>query len=114
MDFEPGAIVPMPSPTRTKNHAFGIVILKDWMPNPFNAQSVNQIAGPLELITAKEAFGFQPKGNETNWGVRVGDETAGILILGCQIRAVYWGAELPLTDSRTTVMDFRSRAALVP
>ena len=80
---------------REKTAAFGVVLLKDWMPNPETQGSVNQVAGPLELVTAKEAFDFQPKGNETNWGIRVGTDEKGVLILGCQIRGVYWGGSIP-------------------
>lgn len=78
----------------TKNspsHRFGIVILKDWIQSPESSHNVHQVAGPIELVTAKEDFGFQPKGNETNWAVKVGTEDRKLIILGCQIRAIYYG-----------------------
>ena len=77
---------------REKEMKFGIVLLKDWMINPAKGCEVRSVSGPIKLVTAKE-FDFQPKGNETNWGVFVGADDAGVLILGCQIRGVYWGKE---------------------
>ena len=92
---------------RAKTVKFGVVLLKEWMPNPLTGQTVNQVAGEIELVTAKD-YDFQPKGNETNWGCRVGADDYGVLILGCQIRGIYWGRELPLTDAKNNVMDLRN------
>ena len=74
---------------------FGVVIMKDWLYNPTTGQTVMAVSGPIKLVTAKEAFDFQPKGNETNWGIAVGTGEHGILILGCQVRAVYTGKSIP-------------------
>lgn len=71
---------------------FGVVLLKEWVNNPKTGQEVRAIVGPITLRTAKEDFGFIPKGNETNWAVEVGSKDKGqLLILGCQIRAIYYG-----------------------
>lgn len=77
----------------TYKHGYGVVMLKDWMPNPTTGHTIQMVSGPIELVTAK-SFEFIPKGNETNWGVRVGTEESGVLILGCQIRGIYWGKEI--------------------
>ena len=84
-------------PERERKSKYGIVILKDWMANPIRGNDCRMVSGPIELVTAKESFGFTPKGNETNWGVLVGTESQ-CLILGCQIRSIYWGAQIETND----------------
>jgi hypothetical protein len=77
---------------------FGVVILKEWMPNLETGRQTQTIAGPIRMVTAKEDLGFQPKGNEANWGVVVGSDESAVLILGCQIRAVYYGNEIDMPE----------------
>lgn len=85
------------TPVRNTAHEFGVVVMKEWMQNPITGNSVNAVGGPIKLLTAKESFGFTPKGNEANWGVLVGSEGASqVLLLGCQIRAVMWGPKTKL------------------
>lgn len=89
---------------------FGVVILKDWMNNPVTGQQVHAVCGKLTHVLAKDDFGFQPKGNETNWGIRVGTGAFGVLILGCQIRAVYSGREFK--TSHVSCWDLRNEDAI--
>lgn len=76
---------------RKSEHPFGVVMLKEWMNNPETGQQVLNVAGPIKLVTAKEAWNLIPKGNETNWAIHVGEDNRNVLILGCQIRAIYYG-----------------------
>lgn len=81
---------------RNRSEEFGVVLLKDWLVNPITGENCRNVAGKITLVEAKEDFGFNPKGNETNWGVEVSGPKQGVLILGCQIRAIYYGEELKL------------------
>jgi len=80
------------TPLRELSHSFGAVMLKEWMQNPSTGGQVLSVVGPIKLLTAKEHFGFQPKGNEANWGILIGSENEQqVFILGCQIRGILWG-----------------------
>ena len=79
---------------RNNSHEFGVVILKEWMPNPVTGNQVNSISGPIKLTRIKEDWGFDPTSKESNWGVVVGNKESEVMILGCQICAVYWGKRL--------------------
>lgn len=81
---------------RNKVEKFGVVLLKDWLINPVTGENAKNIAGKIKFVLAKEDFGFQPKGNETNWGIEVSGPKQSVLILGCQIRAIYYGEKLEL------------------
>lgn len=85
---------------------FGAVCLKDWMYNPLTGQNVICVCGDLSLIEAKKDFGFTPKGNETNWAVEVGGlSNKNVIILGCQIRAIYYGTSF--TPNPASAWDLR-------
>lgn len=71
-----------------KESEFGVVILKEWMLNPFTGHQVQAVCGPLKLVTAKDGWGFQPRASESNWAIVVGTEQT-LTILGCQIRSVF-------------------------
>lgn len=81
---------------RNNKEEFGVVILKDWLVSPTTGENVKNVAGKITLVQAKEDFGFQPKGNETNWGIEVKGSKQNVLILGCQIKAIYYGEKLEL------------------
>jgi len=97
----------MEKPERLRKHDFGIVFLKDWIRNPNCNSPCNQLAGPIELIECKEAWGFQVRGNESNWGIRVGTDDSGVFILGCQLRSVYWGKSTNMKLLSSEIWDLR-------
>lgn len=89
----------------------GVVVLKDWMIDPFDGLSYRSFRGTVSILEGKDAMGFDPGKNEANWFARIEGPTLAVNIPGCQIRAVISvktkGERLPDTEAPGTLTHCR-------
>lgn len=81
----------------------GTVLTKEWV-RWYTSKSYVGFFGTIYVYQDKEAYGFQTRGNESNWFIRVQGETESINLLGCQIRGVIAHEKTPEKDSDIKVI----------
>lgn len=74
----------------------GMVVLKEWMMCP-DGQNRICVVGTVSIHNASEVAGFELGQKEANWFARIEspDGKESMNILGCQVRSVYQGSNLP-------------------
>jgi hypothetical protein len=72
----------------------GSVILKEWMKTP-SGINVMGFYGNVVIHKAETAVGFAPSKTESNWFAQIDGESDCVVILGCQIRGIYFSEAKP-------------------
>lgn len=72
----------------------GSVMLKEWMKTP-DGTNVIGFYGKVSVQKAETAVGFAPSKTEANWFAQIEGKTDAVVILGCQVRGIFFSEEAP-------------------
>lgn len=74
-----------------------LITTDSWFTAP-DGKEYKAVWGECEVISTKEALGFDPNRNSANWFVKVGNKNKHILVAGCQIHYAIKSEENPNQD----------------